>query len=595
VKARRRTPPAGAPGRRGPGGGTGGIEAARGDRDRPLRRAYAVLALAALLLATGCGGCGSRPGPAPEPDPDFLAGRLPPGLDAGPPVDGGTLTVRIHVEPPHLGYLLEPDWWLARIANHNLTESLVRADPRDHPHYRIVPELAASWEESEDRRVFTFHLRPGVVWHDGRPFTARDVEFTFARLLDPEVRAASFRRAFGDLESCTAVDDHTVVLRWKRPYVWALRKLADVPIYPAHAFADVAGADFHRAPYFRAPIGTGPYAFESWRERDAIVLGRFAGHWGGAGHVDRIVYRIVEEPAAALQLALRGELDVDVNLSSEIYVQAAREPKLVARYHRVKEFHPTFSWIGWNLRRPPFADVEVRRALAMLIDREGLREGLFHGIPEPANCVFYHRGPNCDPETRAPAFDPAGARALLAGAGWEDRDGDGVREREGRPFSFSLLFPAGQPVNEQLLLAVQDEARRAGIDLRLEKLEWATFLSRLRARDFDACYLSFLGEVEDDPHGIWHSSQGEDGSNYVGYASAEADALVERIRGEFDAERRAALFRELNRRIVADQPMALLFHVPRRALVSRRLRGLYESPVESFPYRDLWFAPAGEE
>ncbi len=563
------------------------------DRAGARRSRWAATLLAAVTLAVTAVGCRSREAAPPSPDEHFLAGRLPPGLDQGPPRPGGTLSVRIHTEPPHLGYLLEQDWWLARIANHNLTEALVRADPRDHPRYRIVPELAASWEESEDHRVFTFHLRPGVTWHDGRPFTAGDVKFTFDRLLDPEVRAASLRQAFAELEACEVQDEHTVVLRWKRPYVWALRKLADVPIYPAHAFAGHEGARFHTAPFFRAPIGTGPYAFESWREREAITLRRYPGHWGKGGHVDRIVYRIVEEPAAALALALRGELDADVNLSAEAFAQAATEPKLVGRYHRVKSFHPMFTWIGWNLRRPPFADVRLRRALAMLIDREGLRQGLFHGLPEPANCVFYPMGPNCDPATRAPDFDPAGARRLLAEAGWEDRDGDGVREREGTPLGFTLLFPAGQPVNEQLLLAFQDEARRSGIDLRLEKLEWAAFLSRLRAHEFDACFLSFLGEVEDDPYQLWHSSQGADGSNYVGYASPEADALLLRIRGEFDPERRAALFRELNARILADQPMALLFHIPRRALLHRRLRGLYDSPVESFPYRDLWIAPAG--
>jgi peptide/nickel transport system substrate-binding protein len=259
----------------------------------------------------------------------------------------------------------------------------------------------------------------------------------------------------------------------------------------------------------------------------------------------------------------------------------------------VKEFGSGFSWIGWNLRRPRFSDVRLRRALAMLIDRDGLAERLFHGVPVPANCVFYHLGPDCDPAVRAPGFDPAGARRLLAAAGYADPDGDGVLDRDGAPLRFSLLFPAGQPANEQLLLVFQDEARRAGIDLRLEKLEWAAFLSRLRAHDFEACFLSFSSDVEDDPFQLWHSTQGKDGSNLVGYASPEADDLLARIRGEFDPERRAALFRALNARIVADQPMALLFHLPRRALVHRRLRGLYDAPIESFQYRDAWIAPAG--
>lgn len=535
---------------------------------------------------------GRPAGPAERPamDEAFREGRLPAGLSEGAPIDGGTLTIRTNVEPAHLMYLIEPDGWLSRIVNHNLNESLVRADPRDHPNYRIIPELAEGWDESADRLTSTFQLRKGVRWHDGRPFTAADVKFTFDRLLDPVVRASSLRSGFEALEKVEVVGEHAVKFTWRRPYVFSLRRLADVPILPAHAFVGFEGARFNDAPYKRAPIGTGPYRFESWVEKTAITLARNDDYWGKKGHVAKVVYRPVEEANVAQQLLLRGEIDLDVNLTSEQYVEAEKEPKLVAQYHRVKTWDSNFGWVGFNLQRALFQDVRVRRALAMLLDREKVRATLLRGVPAAANCVFYHLGPACDPATKQVDFDPAAAAKLLDEAGWRDTDGDGLLDKGGAKASFTVTFPAGISVNEQLLLVWKEQLRKAGVELQLSKIEWSVYTGKLRSHEFDACLLAWMGSIEDDPRQVWHSSQSADGSNYVGYQSPEADALIEQIRAEFDEGKRQALYRRLNARIVEDQPYVLLFHQPKRTLVSRRLRGVYESPIESYQVRDVWIA-----
>ncbi len=561
-------------------------------------------ALATLVLLAACTrGMVETPAAAPDAGARVAAaraglseawreGKLPEGLEAGTPVPGGTITIRMNLEPGHLMYLIEPDWWLSRIVNHNLNESLVRPDPRDHPRYQIVPELAESWEESADHLTHTFRLRKGVTWHDGKPFTSADVKFTYERILDPAVRAASLRHSFQDLESVTAPDPHTVVFKWKKPYVFAMRQFGDIPIYPAHAFAGHEGAKFNEAPFKRAPIGTGPYKFESWVEKSAITLARNDAYWGKKGHVDKLVYRPVPEPNVGQQLLLRGEVDSDMVLTSEQYVEAEKEPLLVDAYHRLKIWESNFAWIGFNMKRPFFEDVRVRKALIKLFDREKMRQTLQRGVPANANCVFYHLGPNCDPATKQVEFDPAGAVADLAAAGWKDTDGDGLLDKGGKPFRFTALYPAGNPVNEQHMLAWKDQLKRAGIELELNKIEWAVFTGKLRSHEFDVCMLAWVGAVENDPTQIWHSSQTEDGSNYVHYASPKADALIEQIRGEFDETKRQALFRALNAQIVEDAPYLLLYHMPKRTLLHRRLRGVYESPIESPQYREMWVDPA---
>jgi len=556
-----------------------------------------------LVFALGGAGCLVRGGEqevdpaAPATagaalDPHWRDGTLPPGLDEGEPVRGGTLVVRTNVNPPSLNSLLDSDGWARRITLHNLHEALVRPDPRDHPDYRPIPELAERWEESEDHRTFTFHLRRGVRWHDGRPFTAADVRFTFERLLDPTVRAMHQRQAFELLEGVEAPDPYTVVLHYRAPYVWALEKIADVPILPAHAFEGHEGAAFNTAPYHRAPIGTGPFRFVAWDDQVSITLARFDDYWGEKAHVDRVVYRIVPEPNVAQQLILRGEIDLDISLGSEQFVKLADEPQVVARYHRLKVFDASYSWIGWNHRRPVFEDRRVRRALAMLLDRETLRVALNEGLPLNANCVFYHEGPACDPATEQPAFDPDGAAALLAEAGWRDADGDGVLDRNGVPFRFTMTIPSGNPVNEQMILVYQQQLHRAGIEMELQKIEWSVYVKRLREGEFDACMLMWtMSSVEADPYQLWHSSQRDGGSNYVGYASAEADVLAERIRGTFDREERLALFRRFNQLVIDDAPILLLYHLPRRTVIHRRLRGVHVAPLLFFDLREIWIDP----
>ncbi|HEY0839548.1 MAG TPA: ABC transporter substrate-binding protein [Vulgatibacter sp.] len=583
-----------------------------GASDRIWRSSSRIVALALVVAATS--GCWSRGRTAEEKAADREAelakaapsvpewidgpwrdGVLPESVVEGNPVPGGTLTVRIKSEPGSLGYLIDSDWWMSRIVLHDLTESLVRADPRGHPDYPLVPELAESWEESPDQLRHVFRLRKGVRWHDGRPFTAKDVKFTFDRIRDPTVRAAKLATVFVDLDSVETPDDHTVVLRWRQPYVWALRKLADIPIYPAHAFEGVEGAAFNTAPFLRAPIGTGPFRFGSWEEKKQIVLLRNDDYWGRKAHLDRVIYRVVQEPNVGHQLLMREEIDVDIDLSSEQYVQVAQERKLFDRYHRVKWFDANYSFIGWNVERPVLSDPRVRNALTMLLDRERVRTTILAGLNLAAECIFYFESPACDSGVQQAPYDPAAAVRLLESAGWSDSDGDGVLDKDGLPLRFTISIPNASQWVEQMLLVYRQSLRRAGIEMEVQKLEWSVFIQRLRAHELDAGILAWIIDLESDPYVLWHSSQIERGANYTGFRDEEVDRSTEVMRGEVSKEARMALARRINEIVIRDNPQTLLFHTPRRGLVHRRVRGLYVSPMESFQFRDVWIDPAWRE
>jgi len=528
-------------------------------------------------------------------DGPWREGVFPPGVDDGEPIPGGTVTVRVRSEPGTLGYLIQSDWWLSRIILHDVNESLIRTDPRKHPEYPFIPELAERWEESPDLLRHVFHLRKGVRWHDGAPFSAKDVKFTIERILDPTVRAARHASTFVDLEAVETPDDHTVVFRWRKPYVWALNKLAEIPIYPAHAFAGLEGAAFNTAPFMRAPIGTGPFRFESWTEKKEIVFSRNDHYWGPRAHVDRVVYRIVTESNVAQQLLMRGEIDIEIDLTSEQYVQVAQERKLFDRYHRVRYFDANYGFISWNTDRPVLSDPAVRNALTMLFDREKVRTTLLAGLFRTADCIFYVDSPACDPEFRQAPYDPAAALRLLAERGWEDHDGDGVLDKDGLPLRFTVSIPSGNQWVEQALLVYRQALTRVGIEMDVQKLEWSVFIARLRAHELDAGVLAWVMDIESDPYTLWHSTQVEGGSNYTGYRNPVVDGLIEELRGEFSKDARMEIMQRINRIIVEDNPQTLLFNKPRQALFHRRLKGLYVSPMESFQVRDMWIDPAWRE
>jgi peptide/nickel transport system substrate-binding protein len=565
-------------------------------------RSRGAIAIALLVAAAGCtcagggpAGSGSRveaPARAPVPDEAWLEGRLPESVWQGTPKPGGTLTVRLHAEPPHLSpHLLDPtDLVATRLTLGRVYETLLRIDAADHPRYRLLPSAAESWEESADHLVYTFRLREGLRFHDGEPVTAHDVVATLDRILDPAQPTASARSSYTDVKAYRALDDHTFRIELHRPYFLFFRQLATtLPILPRHL---IAKGEFRRNPIHRAPVGSGPWRFESWSAGREIVLARNEAWWGRKPWLERIVFRIVPDHTVATQLMERGEIDLMTQIQHAAWAGMARSPRLVRDYHRVRFYPKNYEWVGWNQRRPFFADARVRRAMALLFDRDGFNRSALHGLERPTTCHFYLESDACDPALAPLPWDPDQARALLAEAGWRDHDGDGVLDRDGTPFRFTLLVPAGSVFANKLTLVLKESYRRAGIEMDIARAEWGVFIRRIHDRDFDACTMAWGDtDVESDPFQVWHSSQAASGSNFVGFRHARADRLIEQARVEFDPGRRAALYRELGRILEAEQPYMFLNVRPDLDAVHRRVRGVRPS-LNFYDFDAMWIDEA---
>ena len=519
----------------------------------------------------------------------WVDGVLPPEILEGTPKRGGEVTIHMYTEPPSLNPIIHSDWWGAALAEH-IYDALVDVDPYDDPDYRYIPGLAERWEISDDRLTYTFHLRHGVRWHDGQPFTARDVIATYAKVMDQTTKAVHVRAYMKGLEKFEALDDYTVRFQWKEPYFLAMSEpFAGVIIQPAHVIEKLSGIEYNEAstdPLMRHPIGTGPFRFVEWESNQKVVLRRNDDYWGKKPHLDRLVFRIVKELDVALQLAERGELDVVTRVLDEAWV-GMDNPKLRQNFYRSKFYDANYAWIGWNELRPFFKDRRVRRALTMLVDRPGIIDKLAYGLPMPTTCHFYWKSKACDPKLEPLPYDRLAAVKLLEEAGWKDTNDDGIRDRDGVEFRFDFMLPASSVWAHRMATMMKEDFGRAGIDLAVQKVEWSAFTRRLRDKEFDACTLIWGGGPRGDPTQIWHSSSIDGGSNYISFSNPKADALMDQAKVIFDDDRRNAIYRQFSRLLYEEQPYTWLYVRPRLSLVSRRLRGVRES-LMFWQYEDWW-------
>lgn len=423
---------------------------------------------------------------------------------------------------------------LARqVQRHVLLTTLVRYDSTLTPR----PYLARAWEWSADRRRLTFHLETVVRWHDGRPTTARDVVWTLNAARDP---STGYPRAseLTQLESVTAPDDSTVLLRFGRSQHGFPDLLTDLAILPAHRLENVPHANLRQAEWNHAPIGNGPFRFESHQSNRRWVFSAnpsFPAALGGPPRLDRFIVVVVDEPTTKLAALTSGELDF-------AGIQPAHA-EFVRRDSSLRVLSYPLLWtdgVVFNTRRPPFHDREMRLRLTHGIDRQELVEGYIYGFGTPALGPVPPSAPNYVPVTLAAA--PSSAT--------------------GRRIRFELLtVGSGEAPLEQML---QARLRPAGFDVTIRQLELSAFLARVYgpARDFEAALLGIPGDL---------------GLGYLGPLADLAGLTV-------PDDPRAA------QRMFADSvPVAFLYHSRGLQGMNRRVRGVTMDLRGELPTVQQWW------
>jgi peptide/nickel transport system substrate-binding protein len=486
---------------------------------------------------------------------------------ADTPADGDWLINHLSAEPATLNPITATDAYASNIDDY-IYESLLK---RDEKTLELVPVLAESWEISKDHLTYTFHLKKNIQWQDGFPFTARDVRYSFDRIRDPKVDAAHLRNYYQDIEKLDVLDDYTVRFHYRIPYFRALEFCGGIPLVPAHLFKP--SDDFNSHPIGRHPVGTGPYQLLEWKTGEEIVLVKNERYWGQKPHLKRIVFKIITDSTVALQVLKQGALDL-MSLRPIQWMKQTNNERFQESYAKLKYYLPSYNYIGWNLRRPLFSDRLVRRAMTMLVPRQTILDKILFGLGVVVSGPFYVNGPDYVHSIEPLPYDPEAAVKLLKAAGWEDHDGDGILDKDGTPFSFEFLITAGSKFAEQLATILQENLKDIGIRMEIIKLEWAVFIQRIQGHDFDACTLGWSLGWESDPYQVWHSSQADKGSNFIGFKNAEADRIIEEARKEFDPDKRHQMYHRLHEIIHEEQPYTFLFTMEALVAVSRRFQNV---------------------
>jgi len=470
-----------------------------------------------------------------------------------------------------------------------------------------IPELLPALEHNP---VLTFQLRRGVRFHDGHELDAGDVRFTYDAFMDP--RNVSPRSSdFEPVKAVEAVDSHTVRVVYKRLFSPAVYVWASYGILPEHLLnAEALGREMDRrgitgearerfglreAEFTRSPVGTGPFRFRRWESDDLIQLTRFDDYFEGPAQYREYTMRIIPD-LVTQELEFRtGALDL-----------YPAQPHQAARYREDPSYRSFssvqfgYSYLGYNARNELFADPEVRRALGMAVDVEEITRYVLYGEGERVSGPFAVTTEWYDRSVTPLPYDPEAARALLAAKGWRPGP-DGILEKGGKRFAFTLITNNGNPQRKAIATIAQHAWRRLGVDCRVQLFEWAVFLKDfVNTGRFDAVVLGWSTGIDPDLYQIFHSSQtGPAQLNFTGYVNPEADRLIEAIRLEYDRGRQRELAHRLHRLIAADQPYSFLFAgratqvvdrkivmVERDAEGSERLVPLRPSPTGQLDY---WF------
>jgi peptide/nickel transport system substrate-binding protein len=485
--------------------------------------------------------------------------------------DPSTITMVIESSPTNLDPRIGTDGQSEHIDS-LIFDSLVRRDE----HFNVQPWLAQSWD-APDALTYVFHLHPGVRFHDGRPLTSKDVQYTITSILKgaiPTVKSQAYR----NIASIDTPDPLTAIFHLKKADPGLLPNLSDgaIGIIPAGS-----GRDFGRQ-----PVGSGPFRFVSQEQDKEVVLERNADYWGKPASLERVRFAVVPDSITRALELQKGSADVGVNALTADQVYSLRDdPKLA-----VEDGPGTvLNYISFNTRDPVLRDVRVRQAVALAIDRPQIIRTLWRGHARPAESLLPKEHWAWTGNVASHDFDPARANSLLDAAGYK-RGPDGVR------FHLTIKTSTDE-TSRTLAVVIQQELRDVGIALDVRSFEFATFYADITKGAFQMFTLRWIGGNE-DPDIFRYANATESfpphGANRGYYSNARLDALIAQAAATPAQTDRVAIYAQIQQILAIDLPAINLWYLDTVVVHNRRLEGIQLSSSGNFDFlRDAHVGPAG--
>jgi len=467
--------------------------------------------------------------------------------------------------------------------------------------------LAESWKVSEDGMTIDFTLRDNLVFSDGVPITSVDVAFSFDFIMDERIAAPSLRAYYDKIASVEALDEKNVRFVFAEPYFESLGLAGQMSVLAKH-FYEPYLEDAEKFNQSKGLLfGSGPYRLEdavNWTpDAGRVELIRNQRYWGKIQPpYDRLIWNVIDNASARLAAFRNDTIDIYSAKPVE-YKSLLEDAQLQQKSQNFEYMSPNagYSYIGWNQMRDGvpslFADVKVRLAMTHLTDRERIIEEIQLGYAEIAVSPFNPRSKQHNKDVEAWPADIEKAKALLAEAGFEDRDGDGVIESaDGTVFEFELVYYQGSDDSKRIVLFLKDLYARAGVSLIPKPTEWSVMLDFLDSRTFDSIFLGWSSGIETDIDQMFHSDSIEDGDNFVGYKNEELDKLIDQARATVVEEERMPIWQQAEAILHQTQPYTFVMRKESLLFIDDRFKNIeitklglntVQVPVETYVPLDL--------
>jgi peptide/nickel transport system substrate-binding protein len=475
-------------------------------------------------------------------------------------------------------------------ASHEICSLVYNGLVKYDKNLQIVGDLAEKWTISPDGKVITFYLRPNVKWHDGKPFTAWDVWYGYKTIIDPKT-PTPYSGDFEEVKEVQVLNPHTLRVIYKEPFAPGLSSWGNLVVLPRHL---LEGKDITQSPLGRNPIGTGPYRFVRWQTGQYLILQANPEYFEGRPYIDQVIYKIIPDPSTMFMELKAGSLDW-MNLTPLQYARQTSDPFFEKNFKKYKYLPFAYTYLGFNLRHPFFRDKRVRQAISYAINREEIVKVILFGLGIVANGPYkpgtWYYNPNIKPYP----YDPQKAKKLLEEAGWKDSDGDGILDKDGKPFCFTVLVNWGNLARLKTAEVIQWRLKQIGIQMRIRVLEWATFINEyVDKRRFEAVILGWSTGIDPDQYDIWHSSKtGPKELNFISYQNPEVDQILVEARRTFDQEKRKKLYYRFQEILAEDQPYAFLYIPYALTAIHARFHGIEPAPA-GITYNFIrWWVPQG--
>ncbi len=526
---------------------------------------------------------------APSPSPTALAPEVaqaaPTSVPVAPPAEipaepddgkirGGTFN-RLWADPPTLDPHLTTDTTSAGVVV-ELFSGLVTLNTD----LQLVPDIAESWEISDDGKVYTFYLRPDAKFHDGKPITAPDFKWSIERAVSPETASPvadtyladiigvndALEGVTEDVSGVKVIDSHTLQITIDAPKAYFLAKLT----YPTAYVLDQENVESGGRNWTDTPNGSGPFRLKDYRIGERIVLERNENYYREHAYLDSIVMNL----AGGQSMAMYENDEIDITGVGLFDLERVLDPREELNRELVVA-PPDFSvsYVGFNTTMPPFDDANFRKALNHAVDKELIAKEVLSELVEPAYGVLPPGFPGFNPDLQGLTYDGELARRLLAESKYADADT--------RPRIVVTVPGTGGTIGLDLEVVIEMWKQELGVEVEIQQVEWATYLQDLNESKFQA--FAGLGWEADypDPQDFLDILFHTDSSiNHGGFSNAEVDAVLEVARTEPDALKRVQLYHEAEELIVNDAAwVPLWFTGERYVLIKPHVQNYRVTPM----------------